>query len=202
MEVKESRFLKSSAHIKDCPKPEKHEYAFVGRSNVGKSSLINMLTNRKSLAKTSSTPGKTQLINHFEINNNWYLVDLPGYGWAKTSKENKKVWAKFIEDYLLLRENLVCVFMLIDIRLEPQKIDVNLMGWFAEKEIPFVLVFTKADKLSNHQTAVAINKYFKILKRTWEEVPKHFITSSADKKGKEEVLAYIHELNNSVDLVR
>lgn len=199
MEIKNAKFIKSSTKLRDCPNPDKHEYAFVGRSNVGKSSLINMLTNRKSLAKTSATPGKTQLINHFDIDEKWYLVDLPGYGWARTSKKNKKEWVEFIEAYLLKRENLICVFQLIDIRHEPQKIDLELMEWFVEKEIPFILVFTKADKLSTHQKTVAISKYFKILKRSWEEIPKYFITSSVGKDGKEELLEYIDTLNTTID---
>lgn len=200
MEIKQAKFIKSSQDVKDCPPPNKHEYAFVGRSNVGKSSLINMITNRKSLAKTSSTPGKTQLINHFEMNDEWYLVDLPGYGWARTSKKNKEIWAKFIEAYLLGRENLICVFQLVDIRHEPQKIDVELMEWFAENEIPFVIVFTKLDKLNKNQRGAASAKYFKHLKDKWEHLPKHFTTSSFDKFGKDDLLKYIQELNETVEL--
>ena len=200
MKIKQAIFSKSSQNISGCPRADRHEYAFIGRSNVGKSSLINALTNRKSLAKTSGVPGKTQLINHFEIDNSWYLVDLPGYGWAKVSKSEKSKWGKFIEEYLLNRESLVCTFLLIDIRHEPQKIDLEFMEWLGSNQIPFCIVFTKSDKLSKNKITQSVNFYLKELKKTWEEVPKNFITSSVDLNGKEEVLTYISEMNTSVKL--
>lgn len=200
MQIKQAHFNKSSQKLSDCPKPDRHEYAFIGRSNVGKSSLINMLTNKKNLAKTSGVPGKTQLINHFDIDNKWFLVDLPGYGWAKVSKTEKGKWGKFIEDYLLHRENLICTFLLIDVRHEPQKIDLEFIEWLAENERPFCLIFTKTDKLSKNKVTSAISHYKKVLKTTWEELPINFSSSSLSKEGKEEILAYISQLNDTVSL--
>lgn len=171
------------------------EYAFIGRSNVGKSSLINMLTGKRGLAKTSQTPGKTQLINHFLINNSWYIVDLPGYGYARVSKNKKADWDKFIHTYLDKRESLQCVMVLIDSRLEPQKIDLEFCNWLGEKGLSFVLVFTKADKQSSLKTDQNIAKFRKALMATFEEAPRHFITSSETQLGHDEILAFINEIN-------
>jgi GTP-binding protein len=181
-----------------CPKDDKAEYAFIGRSNVGKSSLINMLVNHQGLAKTSSKPGKTQLINHFLINdknNPWYLVDLPGYGYAKTSKSSAEKWSKFTLDYLKKRSNLLCVFVLIDSRLEPQKIDLEFMAWLAENQLAFCMVFTKTDKLNKVVWAKNLAHYKKELLQDWEELPEIFITSAELKQGRDEILAYIEETN-------
>jgi len=193
MQIKSSEFLISSSSYKKCPKPDKAEFAFIGRSNVGKSSLINMLTNRKKLAKISSTPGKTQLINHFLINNKWYLVDLPGYGWAKASKTEKLKWENMIRGYILGRENLVSMFVLVDSRLEPQKIDTEFIDFLGEKGIPFVIVFTKSDKISKNKVSASIAAYKKKLKATWEELPQMISTSSSTGQGKEDVLNFIDQ---------
>lgn len=193
MQIKSSEFLISSSSYKKCPKPDKAEFAFIGRSNVGKSSLINMLTNRKKLAKISSTPGKTQLINHFLINNKWYLVDLPGYGWAKASKTEKLKWENMIRGYILGRENLVSMFVLVDSRHEPQKIDTEFIDFLGEKGIPFVIVFTKADKLSKNKVSASIAAYKKKLKSTWEDLPQMITTSSSTRLGKEDVLNFIDQ---------
>jgi GTP-binding protein len=193
MQIKSSEFLISSSSYKKCPKPDKAEFAFIGRSNVGKSSLINMLTNRKKLAKISSTPGKTQLINHFLINNKWYLVDLPGYGWAKASKTEKLKWENMIRGYILGRENLVSMFVLVDSRLEPQKIDTEFIDFLGEKGIPFVIVFTKADKLSKNKVSASIAAYKKKLKTTWVDLPQMITTSSSTGLGKEDVLNFIDQ---------
>ncbi|MEM9895509.1 MAG: ribosome biogenesis GTP-binding protein YihA/YsxC [Bacteroidota bacterium] len=198
MEIKKAEFLLSNTAVAACPEPDRPEYAFIGRSNVGKSSLINMLTSRKKLAKTSSTPGKTQLINHFMINDDWYLVDLPGYGWAQTSKSNKAQWRKMIEDYLLKRTNLVLVFLLIDVRHPPQEVDTNFMTWMGEKQIPFVLVFTKADKLGKNALGKNIEQYKQELLKTWEELPLTFATSSTSGLGQKEMLNYIDKVNLSL----
>lgn len=198
MKIKSAEFVKSSAKESDCPEAKFPEYAFIGRSNVGKSSLINLLTERKKLAKTSSTPGKTQLINHFLINDFWYLVDLPGYGWARVSKTSKAEWKKMIDTYLRNRVNLTCVFVLVDIRHDPQKIDLEFINWLGEEGIPFSIVFTKADKLGKTQTQSSIATYSKKLKENWEELPQMFVTSSEDKTGREEVLKYIDQLNTSM----
>lgn len=171
------------------------EYAFIGRSNVGKSSLINMLTGKKGLAKTSQTPGKTQLINHFLINGNWYIVDLPGYGYAKTSRSNRGEWERFIRYYLKNRENLQCVFVLIDSRIEPQKADLDFCFWLGEHGIPFVLVFTKADKQSKFKTSQSVAAFSKALLNYFEEVPQTFITSSEDREGRDDLLAFISDIN-------
>ncbi len=198
MEVKKAEFVVSNSDVKKLPGEPLPEYAFIGRSNVGKSSLINMLTNKKNLAKTSSTPGKTQLINHFKINDNWFLVDLPGYGYAKTSKTNRKKFQKLITDYFKTRKNLVNAFVLVDSRLEPQKIDLEFMEWLGKNRIPFSIVFTKADKLSSSQLAKNIKKYQQKMLNRWESMPKYFITSSQDKRGRKEMLDYIGQLNEMV----
>ncbi len=182
----------------DCPDPIMPEYAFIGRSNVGKSSLINLLTHRKKLAKTSSTPGKTQLINHFLINENWYLVDLPGYGWAQTSKTNKAAWKKMINEYLEERQNLACVFVLVDSRHEPQKIDLEFMEWLGESGIPFSIVFTKVDKLGKNQVQSNVAAYKREMRKTWEELPPTFITSSTDRVGGEEIMDFIDRINGEI----
>ena len=195
MEIKNAAFVISNTDIKKCPKPDRPEYAFIGRSNVGKSSLINMLTNHKGLAKTSGKPGKTQLINHFSINDDWYLVDLPGYGYAKTGKTQRMKWEKFINEYILKRENLMNVFVLIDCRHEPQQIDLNFMGWLGENAVPFSIIFTKLDKLRPSQKGSFFPRYKREMLKIWEEMPPHFITSSVDSTGKEELLNYIEEVN-------
>ncbi len=198
MQIKSAEFVISSPAVSGCPDADRPEYAFIVRSNVGKSSLINHMTDRKKLAKTSSTPGKTQLINHFMINNQWYLVDLPGYGWAQTSKVNKAAWKKMINTYLEERQNLACVFVLVDIRHEPQKIDLDFMQWLGEEGIPFSIVFTKADKLGKTQTQSNVAWYKKIMKKTWEELPPTFITSSADRVGGKEILEFIDRINAEI----
>ena len=194
MKIKESRFIKSSSAIEECPPPKKAEFAFIGRSNVGKSSLINMLTDRKSLAKISSKPGKTQLINHFEIDNNWYLVDLPGYGWSKGSKQKKADWGVMIEEYLLKRENLACLFVLIDSRLEPQNIDYEFINWLGNQDIPFAMVFTKIDKQSKNKFQSTKAKHLKRLKQEWEEIPLIFESSAVDQTGRKEILSFAKEI--------
>lgn len=198
MEIKKSVFTISSAKLSQCPKTEQAEFAFIGRSNVGKSSLINMLTNNKRLAKTSSTPGKTLLINHFIINNEWYLVDLPGYGFAKRSKKEIDRLDQMIRGYILQREQLVNVFVLVDIRLEPQKIDLEFMEWLGLSSIPFSIVFTKADKLSASKATQMVEAYKKTLLDTWEELPPIFITSAEKRQGRDEVLDYIDQINKEV----
>jgi GTP-binding protein len=195
MIVKSAEFICSNTQISKLPPPVKAEYAFIGRSNVGKSSLINMLTGKKGLAKTSQTPGKTQLINHFLINDSWYIVDLPGYGYARASKTKKADWSKFIHTYLDKRESLQCVLVLIDSRLEPQKIDIEFCNWLGEKGLSFILVFTKADKQSSIKTDQNIAKFRKALLATFEEVPKHYVTSSETQMGHDEILAFISQIN-------
>jgi GTP-binding protein len=202
MKINTAEFVISNTDINKCPKDGKPEYAFIGRSNVGKSSLINMLTGNKKLAKTSGKPGKTQLINHFIINNEWYLVDLPGYGYAKTSKTNRAQWEKFISEYLTKREELLNVFVLIDSRLEPQKIDLEFMNWCGEKEIPFSMVFTKIDKLSSSALQKNLAKYKKEMLKYWEELPPVFTTSSESKFGKEKLLNYIEQINIAMSSAR
>lgn len=197
MKIRTAEFITSNTDYKKCPEPLIPEYAFIGRSNVGKSSLINMLTNHKSLAKISVKPGKTQLINHFLINKDWYLVDLPGYGYAKTSKTNRSVWAGFLKDYLNYRKNLVCTFVLIDCRHKAQKIDLDFMYQLAIDRLPFAMVFTKVDKLSRNQLTINIIEYQKEMSKTWEQMPDYFISSANDKRGRDEILAYINILNNS-----
>lgn len=197
MNINSAEFVISNTKLDLCPTPNKPEYAFIGRSNVGKSSLINYLVNNKNLAKTSGKPGKTQLINHFIINNEWYLVDLPGYGYAQTSKKNRAKWEQFISDYILQRENLMNLFVLIDSRLPAQKIDLDFMEWLGEKGIPFSIVFTKIDKLSSTQKNRNLLAYKKEMLKYWEEMPISFSTSSSGKIGKEELLKYIDTINKS-----
>jgi GTP-binding protein len=194
MEIKTAEFSLSSPRESMCPKDTKPEYAFIGRSNVGKSSLINMLSRNKKLAKTSSTPGKTLLINHFLMNREWYLVDLPGYGFAKRSKKVQDDIETMISTYILQREQLVNVFLLIDIRHDPQKIDREFMDWLGENGIPFSIVFTKADKLGPVRARQNAEKYMKTLLDAWEELPPYFITSSEKKQGRDEILKYIEEI--------
>ena len=198
MEIKTAQFTLSAPTVSMCPKDTKPEYAFIGRSNVGKSSLINMLTNSKKLAKTSATPGKTILINHFIINNQWYLVDLPGYGYAKRSKTEIKKLDQMIQGYILQREQLVNTFVLVDIRLEAQKIDLEFIDWLGRSSIPFAIVFTKADKLSAAKVIQQVEAYKQTLLQTWEELPPLFITSAEKKQGRDELLSYIEEINNSL----
>ena len=198
MKIKSADFVISNTDIDKCPKERIPEYAFIGRSNVGKSSLINMLTGRKSLAKTSGKPGKTQLINHFKINDNWFLVDLPGYGYAKVSKKNRSIFAKFIYEYLEKRENLICTFVLIDSRHEPQKIDMLFMEWLGQNQIPFVIIFTKMDKLSSSQLNKNITKYKTEMLKTWEDIPQTFRSSAESGLGKSEILKFIEQTNTSV----
>ena len=198
MEIKKAEFTLSAPMVSMCPKDTKLEYAFIGRSNVGKSSLINMLTNNKKLAKTSSTPGKTLLINHFIINNEWYLVDLPRYGFAKRSKKEIVRLEQMIQGYILQREQLVNVFVLIDIRLEAQKIDLEFIQWLGEASIPFAIVFTKADKLTANKVKTNVEAYKKVLLETWEELPPMFVTSAENKQGRDEVLDYIGAVNREV----
>ncbi|PNP94627.1 YihA family ribosome biogenesis GTP-binding protein [Hoylesella timonensis] len=198
MDITQAKFVLSSPNLGKCPTDERIEYAFIGRSNVGKSSLINMLCNHQGLAKTSSTPGKTLLINHFLINNDWYLVDLPGYGYAKRSKKVQEEIQKLITTYLLHREQLVNVFVLIDVRHEQQKIDREFIDWLGLNEIPFTIVFTKADKLGTVKAKMNVDKWMGQLKDVWEELPRYFITSSEKKTGRQELLDYIDEINQSL----
>lgn len=198
MIIKTAKFVISSSNVSMCPKDIKPEYAFIGRSNVGKSSLINMLCNHKGLAKTSSTPGKTLLINHFLINNGWYIVDLPGYGFAKRSKKVQQQLDNMIRSYILQRQQLVNVFVLIDIRHEQQKIDREFIDWLGASSIPFSIIFTKADKLTVGKARENVRKWMESLKDTWEELPPYFVTSSDKRKGREEVLDYIDSVNASL----
>ena len=202
MLIKTAEFVMSNSEVAKCPKDVLPEYAFIGRSNVGKSSLINMLTNHKHLAKTSGRPGKTQLINHFLINKNWFLVDLPGYGYAKVSKTVKKKFQKFITDYFEKRLQLVAAFVLVDIRHEPQKIDLEFMEWMGEHGIPFSIIFTKADKLKPKAIERNVENYTEALLKTWEETPKHFITSSTSSIGRDEVLQFIDDTNTEINALR
>ena len=196
MKITSAEFIISNSDVQKCPNEPLPEYAFIGRSNVGKSSLINMLTGQKKLAKTSSKPGKTQLINHFKINQNWFLVDLPGYGYAKVSKSTKAVFQKFITEYFEKREQLVCAFVLIDIRLEAQKIDLEFINYLGESGVPFCIIFTKADKIGKVKAQQNIAAYRKkVLANGWEEMPQHFVTSSLDNFGKDEVLTFIDDVN-------
>ncbi len=209
MEIKSARYIISNVDYKNCPKPDRPEYAFIGRSNVGKSSLINLLCNDKKLAKISSSPGKTKLINHFEIVSSlnhrpeekrkkpasWYLVDLPGYGYAVASQKEKRSWSKMIEDYIRKRENLGCLFLLIDSRQKPQLIDIEFINKLGEWRIPFVLLFTKSDKNKPGETENNIKDFFRILSASWEKNPSYFITSSIKKTGRKEILDYITEIN-------
>ena len=196
MKIKSADFVVSNSNVAHCPTELIPEYAFIGRSNVGKSSLINMLTGRKNLAKTSGRPGKTQLINHFKINNNWFLVDLPGYGYAKVSKKDKKTFQKYITDYFNKRKQLISAFVLIDIRHEPQEIDLKFMEWLGLNQVPFSIIFTKADKLKPKAATERVENYLqKMLSKNWEEVPQYFITSSLKGIGRDELLSYIGEIN-------
>ena len=199
MKINTADFVVSNSDVTLCPKELIPEYAFIGRSNVGKSSLINMLTNRNSLAKTSGRPGKTQLINHFKINENWFLVDLPGYGYARVSKSTKEVFQQFITDYFETREQLVCAFVLIDIRHEAQKIDLEFMEYLGETEIPFCIIFTKADKISRGKIDQHVAAYRKqMIANNWEDMPQHFVTSATEATGRDTVLNYIEELNQGI----
>lgn len=198
MDIKTAEFSLSAPVVSMCPEDTKPEYAFIGRSNVGKSSLINMLTNNRKLAKTSATPGKTLLINHFIINREWYLVDLPGYGFAKRSKTEVAKLDQMIRGYILQREQLVNLFVLVDIRLEPQKIDLEFIDWLGQSGVPFSIIFTKADKLSAAKAAQNVEAYKKTLQETWEELPPIFVTSAEKKQGRDDVLNYIEEINSSL----
>lgn len=198
MEIKTAEFTLSAPTVGMCPQDTKPEYAFIGRSNVGKSSLINMLTNNRRLAKTSSTPGKTLLINHFIINKEWYLVDLPGYGYAKRSKKETEKLDQMIRGYILQRQQLVNVFVLVDVRLEPQKIDLDFIEWLGLSSVPFAIVFTKADKLPPNKANQAVEAYKKKLLETWEELPPTFLTSSEKKEGRDEILQYIDDINKEL----
>jgi len=202
MLIKTAEFVISNSEVEKCPKDLLPEYAFIGRSNVGKSSLINMLADRKSLAKTSGKPGKTQLINHFIINKKWFLVDLPGYGFAKVSKSAKQKFQQFITNYFEKRQQLVSAFVLIDIRHEPQKIDLEFMEYLGISQIPFSIIFTKADKLKPNAINRHIEIYNKELLKTWEELPKYFVTSSTKSLGRDEVLQFIEETNLQINTLR
>ena len=195
MQIIDSQFLVSNTDVQKCPINRLPDYAFIGRSNVGKSSLINALCNKKKLAKTSSRPGKTQLINHFLINKSWHLVDLPGYGYAKTSKTKKKVFQKYITEYFQKRKQLATAFVLIDIRHKPQSIDLDFMYWLGEKKIPFSIIFTKADKIKSNNVKLHVDEYFNIMNNQWSFLPNHFITSALKKNGLIEVLNYIGKIN-------
>ena len=198
MLIKSAEFVVSNSRVEKCPTTGLPEYAFIGRSNVGKSSLINMLTGRKGRAMTSQKPGKIQLINHFIINKEWHLVDLPGYGYARLSKDGRDGLRRMIEDYVLERRELVCLFVLLDARLEPQKIDLEFIEWLGEESVPFALVFTKADKLSKGKLSANISAYKDRLLEAWEELPPLFITSSEERTGREELLNYIEGINNTL----
>ncbi|MEM8965599.1 MAG: ribosome biogenesis GTP-binding protein YihA/YsxC [Bacteroidota bacterium] len=194
MKIKQSEFIKSSVELDQCPTGGLPEFAFIGRSNVGKSSLINMLTERRKLAKTSNTPGKTQTINHFLINQQWYLVDLPGYGYAKVSKTLRDDWGRMIETYLLNRQQLINLFVLIDSRIPPQKIDLAFIDWLGQHGIPFAIIFTKADKQHEKKTRKSIRAFQEAMQETWEELPPMLVSSSVTKAGREEILQYLSEL--------
>ena len=198
MEITSAEFVISNTDVKKCPGGTFPEYAFIGRSNVGKSSLINMLTGRKGLAITSATPGKTMLINHFLINKNWYIVDLPGYGYAKRGQKGQEQIQRIIETYILQREQMTCLFVLVDSRHEPQAIDLAFIEWLGENGVPFAIVFTKADKLTNGKVKDNVNKYLKKLTEQWEELPPHFVSSSEKKTGRQEILDYIDSINRSL----
>jgi GTP-binding protein len=197
MEIKNARFIVSNTNVEKCPRPDKPEYAFTGRSNVGKSSLLNMLTNRKSLAKTSGKPGKTRLINHFLINDDWYLVDLPGYGYARIGKKEREKWEKSFRKYILQRENLNCLFVLIDSRHEPQTIDLEFMEWLGISQIPFSIIFTKTDKLKPEELENNIAGYNKKMLEQWESMPPCFVSSAVTGQGREQILDYIQRINQT-----
>lgn len=198
MEIKNAQFVISNTDVRKCPEGSKTEYAFIGRSNVGKSSLINMLTGKKGLAMTSSKPGKTMLINHFLINDEWYLVDLPGYGYAQRGKEGRENIRRIIEDYILEREQLTNLFVLLDCRHEPQKIDLEFMEWLGENGVPFSIVFTKIDKISNGRLQENLKGYKEKLLESWEELPPIFLSSSEKKAGKDDILGFIEEINRNI----
>ena len=200
MDITNAEFVISNTDVRKCPTGTFPEYAFIGRSNVGKSSLINMLTARKGLAMTSATPGKTMLINHFLINKNWYLVDLPGYGYARRGQKGKDQIRTIIEDYILEREQMTNLFVLIDSRLEPQKIDLEFMEWLGENGIPFSIIFTKADKLKGGRLKMNINAYLRELSKQWEELPPHFVSSSEDRTGRIDILNYIENINKDLNV--
>lgn len=202
MIIRSANFVKSSAELQQCPEHNLPEYAFIGRSNVGKSSLINMLTGINALAKVSSTPGKTQLINHFEINKSWYLVDLPGYGFTKTGKKQRTVFADMNTKFITSRENIACLFVLIDSRHEPQSIDTTFIGWLGANGIPFAIIFTKSDKLKPSMLTANIEAYKNHLYETWEELPPIFISSSVNRNGKDEILTYIDQVNANLELTK
>ena len=199
MEISNAEFIVSNTDVKKCPPGHLPEYAVRGRSNVGKSSLINMLTGRKGLAMTSATPGKTMLINHFLINDSWYIVDLPGYGYARRGMKGQEQIRTIIEDYILEREQMTNLFLLIDSRLEPQKIDMEFMEWLGENGIPFSIIFTKADKLKGGRLKMNINAYIRELRKQWEELPPYFVSSSEDRMGRTEILDYIESINKEVN---
>ncbi len=198
MEIKSAEFVVSNTKVEQCPNSPLPEYAFIGRSNVGKSSLINMLTGRKSLAKTSAKPGKTQLINHFLINKNWHLVDLPGYGYAQVSKSTKKTFQKFITAYFANRRQMICAFVLIDSRHKAQKIDLEFMEWLGENQVPFCIIFTKADKLKPKALEKNINNYQEEMLQIWTEMPEFFVSSATSGFGKDEILEYIEAINEEL----
>jgi GTP-binding protein len=199
MKINTAEFIISNSDVDKCPTERLPEYAFIGRSNVGKSSLINMITNHKNLAKTSGKPGKTQLINHFKINANWFLVDLPGYGYARVSKKTKQIFQEFITDYFEMRQQLVCAFVLIDIRLEAQKIDLEFINYLGESEVPFCIIFTKADKISKTKVDSHVAAYKKqLLANNWEEMPQYFVTSATEGTGKDKLLEFIGTVNEDV----
>ena len=198
MDITSAEFVVSNSRADMCPQTHLPEYAFIGRSNVGKSSLINMLIKNPKLAMTSATPGKTLLINHFLINKEWYLVDLPGYGYAQRGKKMMEKIQKLIEYYVLERKQMTCLFVLIDSRLEPQRIDLEFIEWLGENGIPFALIFTKADKQSVGKTKASVNRFLNTLKEQWEELPPHFISSSENKTGRQEILNYIEQVNRSL----
>jgi len=198
MEIKHAEFVISNSDVKKCPESKLPEYAFIGRSNVGKSSLINMLTNNNKLAMTSQMPGKTQLINHFLINNDWHLVDLPGYGFARRGKEGREEIKRIIEDYILEREQLINLYVLVDSRHTPQKIDLEFMDWLGENNVPFTIIMTKADKMSRLQLGKKVEAYKNALLETWEELPTIFVSSSTNRMGKEEILDHIEKITLSL----
>jgi GTP-binding protein len=200
MEIKEARFVVSNTDVKKCPAPDRPEYAFIGRSNVGKSSLINKLTNKKSLAKTSGKPGKTRLINHYIINNEWYLVDLPGYGYAEVPKKERLKWEQFIKRYILQRDNLYCVFVLVDSRHEPQKPDLDFMEWLGISQVPFVIIFTKIDKLKPSELENNLKIYEERLFETWETMPGYYVSSAETGQGTAEILEFIETVNAGENL--
>jgi len=199
MEIHSAVYIVSSPDYTKCPVPDRPEYAFIGRSNVGKSSLINMLCNNDKVAKTSNTPGKTQLINHFNIDNEWYMVDLPGYGFAKVSQGQRKKWEKMIEDYLRKRENLVSVFVLIDSRHTPQKLDLEFVDNLRKWTVPFSLVFTKADKENQRVVAANVKAFLEKMRQTWQFLPQHFVTSAVKKMGRDKILGLIGEMNSEFE---